>query len=328
MKKIPFNARRGEPSLADDTKDLGFGARISQDSQQRLLNRDGSFNVKRAKLPFFRSLSLYHWLLTMSWTLFYSILALAYVVINLVFGCAYFLCGPGSLTGETAATAQEYFFESFFFSVQTLATIGYGSISPHGMTANVIVAVEALTGLLSVALATGLLFARFSRPTAKILFSRNAVIAPFREGTAFEFRIINERSNQLTEVAANVVYSRMEMHNGKRTRKYHPLQLEREKVMFFPLHWTIVHPIDEHSPLHGVTAAEMASEEAEVMILLSAIDETFSQAVHTRSSYRFDEIIYGAKFADMFHTSANGKLSVDVNRLHELELLDEPPIAP
>jgi inward rectifier potassium channel len=321
MKKPTLTGRRREQAPADDTRDLGFGSRLSQESRQRLLNRDGSFNVLRTKLPLLQSLSMYHWLLSMSWTMFYLILVLAYIVINLIFGCAYYVCGPGSLLGVTASTPQEVFFESFFFSVQTLATIGYGSISPHGMTANVIVAVEALTGLLSVALATGLLFARFSRPTAKILFSANAVIAPFREGTAFEFRIINQRSNQLTDVAANVVYSRMETHNGKRTRKYHPLHLERDRVMFFPLHWTIVHPIDEQSPLHGATPEEMAHQEVEVMILLSAIDETFSQTVHTRSSYRYDEITFGARFADMFHSSADGTLSVDVHRLHEIEIV-------
>ncbi len=311
--------RRPDASSADDTRDLGFGARLSQESRQRLLNRDGSFNVRRAKLPFFHSLSLYHTALTMSWTKFYLVLVAAYCVINLVFGFAYFLCGPGSLLGVTAETPQDYFLESVFFSVQTLATIGYGSISPRGLTANVIVAVEAFAGLMGVALATGLLFARFSRPTAKILFSRNAVIAPFRGGTAFEFRIINERSNQLTHVSADVVYSRMETHDGKRVRKYHPLHLDREKVMFFPLHWTIVHPIDEHSPMYGVTAAEMAVQEAEIMIMLSAVDETFSQAVHTRSSYRFDEIVFGARFADMFHSPGAGIVSVDVDRLHEIE---------
>lgn len=322
MKKSPNFTRHSDPSPVDDTRDLGFGSRLSQEGDRRLLNRDGSFNVKRARLPFFRSLSLYHWLLTMSWTKFYAILVLAYVVINFAFGCAYYLCGPGSLTGVTAVSQQDLFIESFFFSVQTLATIGYGSISPHGLPANIIVAIEALIGLLSVALATGLLFARFSRPTAKILFSRHAVIAPFHDGTAFQFRIINVRSNQLTDVAATVVYSRMESHAGRRTRKYYPLHLDREKVTFFPLHWTIVHPIDEQSPLYGVSPDEMAALEVEVMILLSAVDETFSQTVHTRSSYRFDEITFGAKFADMFHKSSDGRVSVDVNRLHEIERVD------
>jgi inward rectifier potassium channel len=322
MKNSPISERRAAQSTAADTRDLGFGSRLSQESQQRLLNRDGSFNVMRAKLPFFRSLSLYHSLLTMSWTMFFSILVLAYVVINLVFGCIYYWCGPGSLTGVTSSTSGEFFLESFFFSVQTLATIGYGAVSPHGLTANIIVAVEAFTGLMSVALATGLLFARFSRPTAKILFSKNAVVAPYNNGTAFEFRIINQRTNQLADVAANVVYSRMETQEGRRIRKYYPLHLEREKVTFFPLHWTVVHPIDADSPMYGVTLDEMREQEVEVMILLAAIDETFFQAVHTRTSYRFNEIIFGAKYADMFQISDDGVMGVDMNRLHEVEFVE------
>lgn len=322
MKHTSINQQRGDPALSDDTRDLGFGSRLSQQANQRLLNRDGSFNVIRAKLPFFRSLSLYHAFLTMSWTRFFLILVAAYIVINLVFGSIYFLCGPDSLTGEMAATRAEFFLDAFFFSVQTLATIGYGSISPHGLLANIIVAIEALTGLLSVALATGLLFARFSRPTAKILFSRQAVIAPFRDGTAFEFRIINQRSNQLADVTATVVYSRMELLDGRRTRKYYPLRLDRERVTFFPLHWTIVHPIDDQSPLAGMTLEDLKIQEVEILILLSAIDETFFQSVHTRSSYRYDEILFGAKYADMFQRSDDGITGVDVNRLHEVEFVD------
>ncbi len=192
-------------------------------------------------------------------------------------------------------------------------------MSPSGFAANVVVAFEALTGLFGFALATGLLFARFSRPNAKIQYSENAVIAPFHGITGFMFRIVNERQNQLIEVNATLTFSRMETHNGRQVRKFYPLPLERDKVTFFPLHWTIVHPIDEKSPLFGVTHKELIESDAEFAILLTGIDETFSQSVHSRSSYKFDEVVVGAKFRDMFLPMENGIVRVDLRRLSDIE---------
>src|SRR5262249_29544799 len=149
-------------------------------------------------------------------------------------------------------------------------------------------------------LATGILFARFSRPTAKILFSRNAIIAPYRENIAFEFRIANERKNQIIELEAKVLFTRFEPIDGSSTRRYYSLALERSKVAFFPLTWTIVHPITPTSPLYGLTDQDLRETRAEFLILLTGIDETFSQTVHSRSSYRADEVIWNARFTDVF----------------------------
>jgi len=215
--------------------------------------------------------------------------------------------------------------ETFFFSVQTFATIGYGGMHPVGLAANLLVTLESLVGLLGFALATGILFSRFSQPTAKILFSRNAIIAPYRGITAFEFRIANARSNELIQVEARVMLSRLKPDGN---RDFIPLKLEREKVVFFPLAWTIVHPIDEESPLWGLTQEDLTASQAEVLVLLSGIDETFSQTVHTRSSYRADEIVCGARFANLFNPpTSDGVLSVDVSRLDQIEktVLPAPP---
>src|SRR5581483_2590983 len=162
------------------------------------------------------------------------------------------------------------FWRAFFFSVETLATIGYGEVSPNGMPAHFVMTVESLVGLLGFALGTGILFARFSRPTAAVVFSSKAVVAPYRGMTAFMFRITNARTNQLVELEAKVLFSYLDGSS----RKYHQLDLERTKVVFFPLSWTIVHPINEKSPMFGMTHEEFVAREAEFMILLTGIDET------------------------------------------------------
>ena len=306
-------------ALSPEERDLGFGSRVLQQSGTRFLNRDGSFNVVRENQPFLRSLNLYHEMLNAPLWLFYLVIFSTYVLVNLLFAGLYLLCGPGALHGSTAATPGERFLEAFFFSVQTLATIGYGRLSPAGAAANSLVSIEALVGLLGVAFATGLSFARFTRPLAHILYSKKAVVAPYRGITGFMFRIVNERRNQLIEVKARLTLSRMVNEDGRRVRRFEPLVLERATVLFFPLHWTLVHPIDEKSPLKGVTAESLRESEAEFTILLTGTDETFSQTVHSRSSYLADEVVVGARFKDMFVDRGDGRPRIDMRRFHELE---------
>jgi inward rectifier potassium channel len=298
-------------------RDLGFGAVVARESQHRLLNRDGSFNVVREGLNPLTSLSLYHDLLTMTWPRFLGLVILFYLLTNALFAWAYMACGPGALNGSTAVGPGERFLESFFFSVQTFATIGYGVMSPKSLAAHVLVTLESLVGLLGFALATGILFSRFARPTAKILFSRHAVIAPYREITAFEFRLANARSNELIEVEAKVMLSRF--RPGGEAREFELLKLERNRVTFFPLSWTVVHPIDETSPLYGLGPEELLAADAEFLVLLTAFDETFSQTVHTRSSYTADEVVWGASFASLFNRQRDdGMISIDIGHLDEI----------
>lgn len=308
----------------EEQRDLGFGSVVSRESRLRLLNRDGTFNVARKGLNFWSSLNLYHSLLTMSWWGFYGLVTLFYVLLNTVFAFAYMLCGREALQGAAGdATLGDSFWRAFFFSVETFSTIGYGNITPIGIAANVLVTIESLIGLLAVALATGMLFARFSRPTAVIIFSQMAVIAPYKGITAFEFRITNGRSNEIIEMGARIVLTRFEQIDGHYTRRYYNLVLERDKVAFLPLSWTIVHPIDESSPLNGVTYEEMRASSAEFLVLLTGIDETFSQTVHTRSSYIADEIVWNARFANLFQREADeDMLTVDVRRLDQIEMVE------
>jgi inward rectifier potassium channel len=298
--------------------DLGFGSVVARESRQRLLNQDGSFNVDRRGRGLLASISPYHALLTMSWRRYFGMIIAAYFIVNLVFACAYEMCGPNAL--EVAGQRHASYLEAFFFSVQTLATIGYGRIAPVGLSANLLVTVESLVGLLGLALATGILFARFSRPIADIVFSHNAIVAPYRNMEAFMFRIANRRTNEMLEVQAQVVFSRLE--GPDRVRRFHALSLERPKVVFFPLAWTVVHPIDERSPLRGTTHRDLIESDAEFLILLTGIDETFSQTVQARSSYKAEEIVWGARFQDVFRRPANGgALSVDVGKLNAIERL-------
>jgi inward rectifier potassium channel len=310
------------PELREEQRDLGFGSVVSRQSRQRLLNKDGSFNVARTGLSFWKSLSAYHALLTMSWTKFFAIMSAAYVATNALFACFYMAAGPGTLQ-RTAGPAFSRFLEAFFFSVQTLSTVGYGETIPATVAANVIVSVEALLGLMAFALATGIVFARFSRPTAHIIFSRKAVITNYRDITALEFRIANARNSQLLGVEARVILTRFEERATGPARQYYNLPLERDNVAFFPLSWTVVHPIDEASPLHGVTCEELLRSSAELLVLLSGMDEIFAQTVHARSSYLATEIEWGRRFVNLFKQGPKGQVAIDVSRLHETEPGDQ-----
>jgi inward rectifier potassium channel len=306
-----------EQQRDDINRDLGLGTRVAQESRQRFLNRDGSFNVERLGLPFFRSLNLYHWLVNIPWTAFYLLIALSYLLANAVFAAGYLACGPDALRGAGDLGLAGRFLAAFFFSVQTIATIGYGALVPHGLAANVLVTIESLVGLLGFALATGLLFARFSRPNAKIIFSPNAVVAPYHGITALEFRIANARSSQLINVEAVVTLSRLETIGGGPRRRFYELPLERRSVVFFPLHWVIVHPIDENSPLYGVTREQFLASDAEILVLLTATDETFAQPVHSRTSYKHTEVLWGARFADIY-LPPRDRIGVNLRRLGDV----------
>jgi inward rectifier potassium channel len=314
-------------SAEERDRDLGFGSVVSQQRHLRLLNRDGSFNVFRQQ-NLLDSLGSYHSLVMMSWSRFMALVLISYVAMNSVFATLYVLCGPKALQTTSGSEFSSPFLKAFFFSVHTFSTIGYGNIVPAGLAANIVVSIESLFGLGGFALATGLLFARFSRPTAKILFSDSAIIAPYSGITAFQFRIINARSNQIIELAARVLLSKFESVDGNRIRKYYQLPLEREKVVFFPLAWTIVHPIDEKSPMYGCTQQELIASDAEFLILLTGIDETFSQTVHSRSSYRADELVWGARFSNLYVQDDDGHiLGVDMGRFHNFEHIQSAQIA-
>jgi len=254
----------------------------------------------------------------MAWERFFALVAAVYVVTNALFATAFYLEGPDALLGVTRFGAARWL-DCFFFSVHTLATIGYGNITPANAAANVLVTIEALVGLLAFSVVAGIVFSRFARPVAQIAFSDNALIAPYKKTRALMFRIVNRKTNEIVELAATVLLTRRKRGvDGE--REYVPLKLERERVVFFPASWTIVHPIDDGSPLAGMSEAELRTCDAEFLILLNGFDETFSQTVHTRSSYKADEIVWGARFKPMFNApKADGTLSVDIRKLSDYD---------
>lgn len=308
----------------EENRDLGFGSVVARESRDRLLNADGSFNVARRGLGFWSTFYPYHATLTMSWPKFLGMVTLVYVATNVAFAFAFMLCGAEALNSPPDVGLGNGFLRAFFFSVDTLATIGYGNISPSGTAAHTLVAIEALVGILGTALVTGLVFARFSRPTAQIIFSRSAVIAPYRGITAFMFRIANARSNEIVELSCKVLLARFVDEDGQSIRRFYSLELERERVTFFPLSWTVVHPIDESSPLFGLTDDDLRRSSAEFLILLSGMDESFSQTVHTRSSYGAADVVWQARFANVFNRrTGRERLTIDVRRLHDIERVEK-----
>ncbi|MEZ5330924.1 MAG: ion channel [Thermoanaerobaculia bacterium] len=304
-------------------RDLGFGSVVAGRARRRLLNPDGSFNVVRRGLGWRGTLSLYYRVLGLGWPRFLLLLAALYVLVNALFALAYLACGPGALAGMTPW--QSRFVQCFYFSVQTFSTVGYGTLVPASTAAHAVMTVESVVDLLAVALITGLVFARFARPQADLVFSSRAVIAPYRGIHALMFRVANRRPNQIVNLRAKVIFAARALESPDR-RLFHELTLERDRVTFFPLSWTVVHPIDADSPLDGWTAEMLTASDAEILILLTGFDETFSQTVHTRSSYKAHEILWGHRFAPLLEdTGPEAPLAIDVRRIHDVEPAALPP---
>lgn len=308
-----------------EASDLGFGTQVAGNSLQRLLNRDGTFNITRKGLGLGQSQTAFHTLLTMRWHQFILLAAIGYITINALFACAYVFTGLGELQGPSIpGLTLEFgpFLRAFFFSVETFSTIGYGHVAPIGLAANILVTAEAFIALFSIAIVTGIIFSRFSRPLAQIVYSQTAVVAPYRGITGFMFRCANTRRTQLIDVSVTVIYSRIEEHDGNRIRTFTTLPLEYNRVSFFALTWTVVHPIDETSPLYQLTHEDLVRNDAEFMVLLTGTEEVFSQNVHSRSSYKPDEIAWNAKFAPIFvGNHERGTTGMDLGRIHEIQYL-------
>ncbi|HWF47452.1 MAG TPA: ion channel [Bryobacteraceae bacterium] len=297
--------------------DPGLTQKYSQ-GLKRIINPDGRFNVRRTGTTW-RDFHPYLFLVDAPLSVFISVILASYLAGNLFFACIYWMIGVEHLRGVAAATPFLTFMNAFFFSAHTLTTVGYGNIYPDGVAANSIAALEAFIGLMGFALGTGILFGRFSRPTARIGYSKRMVVAPYQEITSLQFRIVNRRPNNLLNLEARVLLMTVQVIDGIPRRKFDILPLERDAVIFFPLPWTIVHPITETSLLYGLTAKDYARLQLEVLIMIKGIDETFGQLVHSRYSYRYDEIEWGAKFSPVFEVEESGDMLLEVNRVSEIE---------
>jgi inward rectifier potassium channel len=307
-----------------DLQDPGFGSRVGVESGRRLVNRDGSFNVSRTGLPFFQSFRIYQLLLNLSWTGFIAFLVSMYLLTNLLFATAYVLAGPDAILGATATSFGERFLETFFFSVQTVTTVGYGHMYPNGIDANLLVAVEAFLGMAGIAIVAALVFARVSRPAANIIFSNRAVIEPADGPSSFKLRLVNGGRSELVDVEVRLLLSVTETTEKSKRRRFRELRLERSRIALFLLHWTVVHRIDERSPLYDMTSGQLRARGAEFIVFINATDDTFSQRVHTWSSYTADEVAWDARFVDMYRETRRGRIRVDVRRIHDVEHVESP----
>jgi inward rectifier potassium channel len=310
--------------MSKPTFDPGFTQKFTG-VLRRTINKDGSFNVRR-RGSHWRDIHPYLHLINMRWPAFLGLIFLAYLLVNTVFAAIYFSLGPGALQGADAVTNPGRFLNSFFFSAHTLTTVGYGSLAPRGTAANFVAAFEAMVGLMGFAVATGLLFGRISRPSARIGFSDSILVTPYQNGTSLQFRIVNLRPNMLMEIEAIVLLMTVEGPSDGLKRSYKRLALERERVHFLPLTWTVVHPIDESSPLQGLTPTALKTLQAEFLILIKGYDDTFSQTVHSRFSYRYDEIVWGGRFIAAFDIDTAGDAVLDVDRVSAFEHVDSIPV--
>ncbi len=304
-----------------DAPEFGFGNTTAA-AGQRILNRDGTANIHRLGEPRYNAVNIYHSLVTMSWRRFNLMVFSIYLGMNMIFACMYYFIGGAEIGGMVYHTEFERFMEYFFFSAQSLTTVGYGRLNPVGMIGSTIATFESMLGLLGFALATGLLYGRFSRPTAKLLYSENIIIAPYNHPvnsltapTALMFRIANARKNQLIEAEAQVLFTYNEDANGKIVRRFQVLKLEIEKISYLAMTWTIVHPINEDSPLFGLSPEDLQNVDAEFMINIKAIDDTYVQTIYARSSYKWNDVLANVKFHPVILASDDGRATIDLRKL-------------
>ena len=298
--------------------DTGFGNNPN-DYGGRFVNRDGTFNLVKEGMPFWDKFSIYHTMLNLPRWKFISLIIVFYLVINFFFACIYFFIGAGQMQGVIGKTPWAFFKEMYFFSTETFTTVGYGRVNPVGDTANFVAAIESMSGFLSFAIATGLIYGRFAKPKAYLIFSDYALISPFQDITALMFRFASYKDNHtLTNVEIKINLGLQVQENGKAVFKFYDLELERSKVESLPMNWTVVHPIDEKSPLQGFNQDDMKTADIEVYVLVRGFDDVYSNIVLQRTSYTYDEILFNRKFVQMYRESKDGKTTIlELHKLNE-----------
>ena len=300
----------------------GFGSN-PENYGGRFVSKDGSANVVKTGIPMFDQISWFHTLLQLPMWKFHIVILSVYALINFIFASIYYYVGVEHLNGINASTELEKFGQAFFFSAQTFTTVGYGHINPQGFLTSAIASFEALMGLLAFALATGLLYGRFSKPRAYLKFSHNAVIAPFQDGMALMMRVAPFKNTTLTDATAQITLGLQVLEKGRWVNKFYPLDLEYDRVNSLTLSWTLVHPITEDSPLYGFTEEDFKNRKGEVLVFLKAFDDMFSNNVVKRTSYTFDEIVYGARFKAMYEHNGNLTSTIlHIDKLNKIERIE------
>jgi hypothetical protein len=301
-------------------RNTGFGTNANSYGG-RFVNKNGTANVEKRGMHFLHRISWYHTMIDMPTWKFMLVILLFYVGINLVFAFVYFAIGIEHLDGIPMTDSDwVQFGQAYFFSAQTFTTVGYGHISPVGFLTSLLAAAEALMGLLSFAIATGLFFGRFSKPTAFLKFSHNAVVAPYSEGRGLMIRMTPFKNTNFTDAEAKMTLGMSIEENGVRVNKFYSLDLELAKINALTLSWTLVHPINEDSPLYQFAKEDFENTIGEILVFVKTFDDLFSNTVAARTSYTFDEVVYGAKFIPMYERNTdNTKTILDLDKLNQYE---------
>jgi inward rectifier potassium channel len=256
---------------------------------------------------------LYHWILSLTWGRFTWLVLGLYLALNVVFATAYWV-QPGSI----AEMPQRSFSDAFFFSIETLATVGYGHMHPATFYGHVVVSIETLAGMFSTAVMTGVIFVRFSRPTAKILFSNTAVIAPFDGKLTLMLRVANGRHQSMVDTSFYLMLILDEpVLEGDTARRFYQLKLTFDRIVMFPAALTLRHVIDETSRLHGMTPEDLKAADARLMVCLNGIDTVIPAPMQSQHDYRWSDIRFGEQFVEIYSEDSNGRYTVDYGRLHE-----------
>lgn len=306
--------------------ETGLGTNRSNNSE-RFFDKSGDPHIKIRGNSFLNRLSIYQTMLKMPLLKFLSFIAAAYLIVNLAFAFLYYSIGLEHLGGMDSTTIDGKFWEAFFFSAQTLATVGYGHIYPSGFSTNTAAAVESLLGLLMFAVATGLMYGRFSKPKAYILFSENAVFAPFKKGTALMFRMAPYKKHYLTDVEAKVTLGIKSIEDGVEKNEFFSLKLDISKANTLTLNWTLVHVVDEDSPFYGLSKDDILLLQPELLVFIKGYDDEYSNTVIARTSYTHFELIFGAKFLPMYFPSEDRKHTImDLGMLNSFEKAELPEL--
>ena len=301
------------------SKDPGFGFSSKKDAKV-IVNKDGSSNIlhHNKRISFQEA---YTYLIEISWFQFFVYVFVSYLLINMFFGLVFIWVGIEQIAPATGNLFKD-FLNGFFFSAQTVTTVGYGKIAPNGLIGNIIAAFEALIGLLSFSFITGLLYGRFSKPKASVGFSKNIILRNFNEGKALMFRLINNRTNIMIEPSISVTLSLpVKGKFGELKREFYQLKLELETIKYLPTSWTIVHQIDEESPLYNLTSRQVKELDAEWYILMQYHDDSFAQRVYQVHSYTSKDLEVNVKFAPITHFNKDGYTVLDHKKISTLEKL-------
>ncbi|MFY0591551.1 ion channel [Roseivirga sp.] len=298
------------------SEELGFGQK-AYSRTTRLISQNGEFNVEKQGLKFWDSLDLYHELISIKWWKFFSVLFFLFLGANVIFALLYFVSGVDGISGYTSQSILQDIITCFYFSTQAITTVGFGALSPTSDAVSFLAAIESFIGLLGFALATGLMFARFSRPGRSLIYSENAIIAPYKDINALMFRFSNKSKNQLIESEVDVVITYWS--NKDKRRIFKPVDLERKKINFFSMSWTVVHPITEKSPIFEWSVEDFKEKQVEVIVMFKAFDDTYARQVYDRTSYIAEEITWGESFSPIYNTLEKGKIHIDMEKLSETE---------